>query len=374
MCLTPHNNNKSFCEVTAASLPPSSYTYTYTTPSAAQIWFDAALAPWALLVPSLLTTRIRASIALTAVWALFLETLPRQQQPPQAPPPREGHDYNYYYYYARCCLSAVLALLLLGTVVMSCLTATVVRRHSQPASPAAREVVDRGLRTGRIVPRDGYHVYLPPPQQTSQSSSYAAAGIIMIPGALVQHEAYAAVCSQLSEQGIVAVVIHLDPLRMPLPFYPAATPAGMAAIMTQLQQTHGVTVGTWALAGHSAGGSAVADMVRQRRLAGVDRVVLWGVNTTQDLERTPHVQALCITASKDGFKGNSMGRGLPSFDSWAGVDRLQHVEIQGGNHGGFGDYPPQTFPRKDGIREIPLAEQHKQIVQATAKFLLSKEE
>ncbi|KAL7562314.1 hypothetical protein ACA910_014529 [Epithemia clementina (nom. ined.)] len=145
--------------------------------------------------------------------------------------------------------------------------------------------------------------------------------------------------------------------------------------MTQLSNQHGVT--KWAIGGHSAGGNTAASLVRKQLLPTniTTKVLLWGVGTTQDLAQSAaDVQALCITASNDVFRKNSLGKGLKTFDHWGQGDwaRLKHIEIQGGNHGGFADYPPQTYPRVDGTRTITLAEQHEQVVQATAEFLLAK--
>lgn len=330
--------------------------------SIVKIVMDALLAPLAILFPSALTTRARASVALAcmpSVLALLLRYSPTATQGP-------------FLYYAWWTLTALVGAGILALVAFGCFFASVVVRNRQAANPTALQAHERQLHHGRLVQGDGYDVYLPAKQPSSSQAHVA--GMVFVPGALVAHHAYAGVLSQLADQGIVTVVLSLDPLRMPVPFG-LATPRGIASVLKQIETRHGVRAQKWTLAGHSAGGNAVANVVREQKLPGMHRLVLWGVNTTQDLEQHEHVQALCITASNDGFKGNSMGRGLPSFDSWKDLgSRLQHVEIQGGNHGGFGDYPPQTFPRKDGAREIPLAEQHKQIVQATSEFLLSKED
>ena len=93
------------------------------------------------------------------------------------------------------------------------------------------------------------------------------------------------------------------------------------------------------------------------------------------MEKTS-VRALAITASNDGLQHSSMAD-MSSFGVWGESDtkgRLFHVVIQGGNHGGFADYPCQTFPLPDGERSISLQEQHRQAVQATVEFLMPKQE
>mmetsp|Transcript_7858 Transcript_7858/g.14967 ORF Transcript_7858/g.14967 Transcript_7858/m.14967 type:complete len:390 (-) Transcript_7858:311-1480(-) len=341
-----------------------------------QIGWDALLVPLALCFSSVLTTRPRAGAALALYAALCGVVVVQHIQ--QQEFSSSSLSVWYYYRCASWCLCGLLGLSTVLLLVVAAYTTAIVTQHAKPANPAALEAREQGLAQGRVIRGHGYDVYLPATSSSSSNSSYAA-GMVFLPGALVSHDAYASVLSPLAAQGVVVVLVKLDPLRMPVPFYPGTTAGGMVRLISQVQSRHGISVSQWALAGHSAGGSTVAGMMQDAQLLqkNVHRVVLWGVNTTQDLERTTSskVQALCITASQDGFKGKSMGRGSPDFaTAWKDLPRLQHVEIQGGNHGGFADYPPQSFPRPDGVREITLAQQHEQIVQATAKFLLSKHE
>ena len=338
-----------------------------------RVFLDAMIAPLALLLPSLLTSRTRATVAWLSLPTLVAVLL---QQPPSSS--LTAHPMYVYSWWASV---VVVSLFWLALVAGGLLFAHVVLKNRQPANPTACQEFEEQVQQGRVVCGDGYDIYLPEsPSSTSSSSSSAsstyAAGMIFVPGALVDHRAYAGILRQLADRGIVTVMLNLDPLRMPVPFYRYSTPAGMKTIMQQVQTVHQIQVQNWTLAGHSAGASTVADMVRKQQLGpDMNRVVLWGIVTTQDLEHYPHVRGLCVAASKDGFKGNSMGRGAPTFDSWEALHpRLQYVEVQGGNHGGFADYPHQTFPRNDGERDISLAEQHRQVVQATAQFLLSHKE
>jgi len=366
-----------------------------------RIGFDATLVPLSLCFPSILTSRTRAGMAMIAYVGLMFHV--RQQYLQQTKEVRtseeeEEDDQHHHHNHVRWCWGLLLLAFGIGSLLMVIVSAYItfiVTKHAKPANRTAIESRDRGIGQGTIVCNDddGYDVYLPPTtlheasSSSSSSSSCAtlkkkkiyAAGMIFLPGALVSHDAYAGILSLLANHGILVVLIKLDPLRMPVPFYNGTSSRSISQLITQVESIHEIRVNKWAVAGHSVGGSTVAGMMRDPcpSLSGIHHVILWGVNTTQDLERdtSSQIHALCITASEDGFRGKSMGRGSPDFDkAWENVSRLQHVEIRGGNHGGFADYPPQIFPRRDGAREITLAQQHERIVQATVNFLLSKQE
>ena len=284
-------------------------------------------------------------------------------------------------------LTIILGVIVLGVIGLSYLITSTVIKHRKPANQSAYDALAEGVQQKRIIQEEHYDVFIPPvTDDTSKEEPYAA-GLVFVPGALVDHTAYAGILSLLAKRGIVIVLQKFEPLRMPVALQ-GANSKDIQSILDEIESKHGIRAKSWAVGGHSAGGSTVVSMAQKpfvesctknknggTNKINFDRLVLWGVNTTQDLEKLHHVHALTVTASKDGFKGNSMGKGLKSFDAWGKGElvRLQNVEIQGGNHGGFADYPKQMFPREDGDREITLQSQHEQVVEVTAKFLLGKE-
>ena len=239
--------------------------------------------------------------------------------------------------------------------------------HRIDANPSAWRIVEQGLATHRIMRNKKYDIFLPP--QSRQSKSYAV-GFLMLPGALVEHNAYAAVLSKLSDTGILVVIQNCEPMRLASESF-QSTEQSLKAIIHQIKEQHGISAEKWSIGGHSMGGYTA--MVIAKKTDYYASLVLYGVNKNYEIEKTA-IRTLAITASNDGLQHSPMAD-ISTFESWDKPEyegRLHHVVIEGGNHSGFGDYPRQTFPLPDGERTILLEEQHRQIVEVTAKFLMPK--
>jgi pimeloyl-ACP methyl ester carboxylesterase len=192
----------------------------------------------------------------------------------------------------------------------------------------------------------------------------------MLPGALLEHNAYAPILSQLSDKGILVMIQNCEPSRVASEGL-GSSEEDVKRLIQHLAQTHRITAEKWSIGGHSMGGYT-ATMIA-KKCDYFDSLVLYGVNKSYEIENTS-IRALALTASNDGFLVSSSSD-LSTFDRWGENDtkgRLLHVVIEGGNHSGFGDYSRQTFPLPDGERTISLEEQHRQIVDSTASFLLQK--
>ena len=336
------------------------------------------------LWPAFCTTPGRSMMVLGSVPVLGLAMWMRQPLPPL-----RWHGWI---------IPAVGCTLVAGATFLLNFVTTKVLQNRQPALPVARKVVAQGVQSGHVVRQPGlYDLYLPEAlrhdddnnnddddTQQPQVHSYPAA-MIFLPGALVEHAAYAPVAMALARHyGVPVIVQNCEAtLRMT-----QAKAAQLQFLQTHVRHYHGIAAQHWVLAGHSLGGSVAVQIMmqqyqqKQSSPLKFDALVLWGVNGTKGLERTT-ISTLAISASNDGFQHSRLSD-MASLQAW-NYDRndhdasnqppisciQRHVRIQGGNHGGFGAYPHQTFPMMDGERTIPLEEQHAQVVQATGEFLLA---
>lgn len=127
-----------------------------------------------------------------------------------------------------------------------------------------------------------------------------------------------------------------------------------------------------------AGGYGAARIVSRllARGAPVRGLVMWAGAITNgtgvDLKAT-QLRSLVLLASEDSVvpphgkveDGSNTQDNLRRYHP----PSTKVVVIEGGNHGGFGNYGPQTFPRLDNPRTISLQEQQSQAVDHTARFL-----
>mmetsp|Transcript_23958 Transcript_23958/g.37013 ORF Transcript_23958/g.37013 Transcript_23958/m.37013 type:complete len:209 (+) Transcript_23958:1703-2329(+) len=85
---------------------------------------------------------------------------------------------------------------------------------------------------------------------------------------------------------------------------------------------------------------------------------------------------LVVGASNDGFyfKSKDAKSGFMKEIKGHFQDDFVYHEVEGGNHSGFADYTAQTFSVVDGPRDMPLEQQHKELVGLTRDFLLKPKE
>jgi hypothetical protein len=181
-------------------------------------------------------------------------------------------------------------------------------------------------------------------------------GLIIYPGARVDARAYAPQASAIAEAGFTVVVV---PMPLNLAFFGLNRASDVIQAFPAIEH--------WAVGGHSLGGAMAAEFASANQTQ-VDGLVLWASYTaaSNDLSESD-LAVISIYASNDGIAAlqdiqDSRAR-LPTNSTF--------VEIQGGNHAGFGWYGPQNG---DGEREISKDDQQDQIVRATTAFLNSLEE
>ena len=176
-----------------------------------------------------------------------------------------------------------------------------------------------------------------------------SAGLIFYPGGKVDHAAYAPLMSELSDRGILCVLVQM-PFRLAVLDMDAAE-----GIQEQYPQ-----VETWYIGGHSLGGSMAASYLEGSTdsFAGL---ILLGSYSTADLSET-ELSVLSIFGSEDQVlnreKYQQYKVNLPE-------DTVEIV-LDGGCHAFFGMYGPQEG---DGIPTITNEEQLKRTAEAVAALM-----
>jgi hypothetical protein len=205
---------------------------------------------------------------------------------------------------------------------------------------------------------------------------------LFIPGALVEPYSYAPILGRLANASGMLCVCVKPVFRHPALW--ASDDEQALAVMRQFPH-----IKTWTIGGHSMGGGGYgAALVAARLLsrgprimessvdARIDGLVMWAAvitsSTGVDLSGS-QMRSVVILGSEDSVvppegtveDGSLTRDNLRRF----GAPTTKLVVVQGGNHGGFGHYGPQTFPRLDNPRTISLEEQQAQVIKHTAAFL-----
>jgi pimeloyl-ACP methyl ester carboxylesterase len=236
-------------------------------------------------------------------------------------------------------LLTLLALVVLGFVIWA----------SQPLAPEAR-ALDALASNSRVAFQETnqWLLFEPLDEQTG-------IGLILYPGARVDYRAYAPHARDIAQAGFTVVIV-----KMPLNF--AFFGINRAEdVISAFPEVEG-----WAVGGHSLGG-AMAAQFASTNTPVVDGLVLWASYPadSNDLS-SQNLSVISIYASEDGLASleeiESSRELLPSSAIF--------VEIQGGNHAGFGWYGDQNG---DGQALVSKEDQQRQIVDATVEFLRTLE-
>lgn len=185
----------------------------------------------------------------------------------------------------------------------------------------------------------------------SPTASEPETGLILYPGGRVDPRSYAPHARAIAEAGFTVVVV-----PMPLNFAFLGIDRANEVINAF------PNIESWAISGHSLGGAMAVEFA-DANPSKVNGLVLWASYPaeTTDLSDSD-LAVLSIYASNDGLATpqeiESSKPRLPKDTIW--------VEIEGGNHAGFGWYGSQNG---DGPLEISKTEQQAQIVSLTVEFL-----
>jgi hypothetical protein len=204
-----------------------------------------------------------------------------------------------------------------------------------------------------------------------------ATGFLFITGALVHPHSYAPILSRIAnESGALCVCVKP---RFRHPGIWSSDVERTVGVMRQFPR-----VRSWYIGGHSmgAGGFGAARVASHLLLRGADEIVVAGLvmwagvvtkSTGIDLSGHSQLRSLVILGSEDSVvppdgkaeDGTLVRSNLKRY----GSPKTRLEVIKGANHGGFGHYGPQRFPRLDNPRTISLDQQQGQVIKHTAQFL-----
>jgi hypothetical protein len=179
----------------------------------------------------------------------------------------------------------------------------------------------------------------------------ATTGFIFYPGGRVAAEAYAPQMRAIAEAGYLGVI---TPMPFGLAVLSPDAADGIIAAHPEIEH--------WVIGGHSLGG-AMAAQYADGHDDIIDGLVLWAAYPAGGTDLSDaDLEVTSISASQDGLASReeieASAAQLPPDATF--------VEIEGGNHAGFGSYGAQAG---DGQATITPQEQQAQTVAATLALL-----
>ena len=182
-------------------------------------------------------------------------------------------------------------------------------------------------------------------QPTSRKISTA---FVFYPGGRVDYRSYAAPLRRIAAEGYLVILL---PVRLNLAILDINAADRPIASFPEIRH--------WVVGGHSLGGAAAATYAgRNDRLDGV---VFWASYPADATLKNTDLKILSIYGTLDMSGVDSFEASRTNLPS-----TTKFVVIDGGNHGQFGDY---GFQPGDNEATISRADQQKQVVEATVKFL-----
>jgi hypothetical protein len=174
-------------------------------------------------------------------------------------------------------------------------------------------------------------------------------GLIFYPGGRVDYRSYAPLAHEIARQGYTVAIV-------PMPFNLAVFGAGRASDVIAAHPE----IRRWAIGGHSLGGAMAANYVYRHpgELPGLALLAAYPASNNSLADR--NLDVLSAYGTQDGAVDQLKAAQsfLPPGTEW--------MEIEGGNHAGFGWYGPQPG---DGTASISREEQQAQAVSAITALL-----
>lgn len=232
------------------------------------------------------------------------------------------------------CAILILALLLGSAIYVS---------DYYPAGETALAAM-AGTDTVTVQQREGMVVFSPKETDT---------GFVFYPGGKVEAAAYAPLMLALAEQNVLCILVEM-PFRLAVLDIHAA-----ADIPEQFPE-----IRSWYIGGHSLGGSMAASFV-SGHTESYEGLVLLAAYSTADLTGSG-LKILSLYGSEDGILNPEKYEKYRSNLPETTVETL----LEGGNHGGFGDYGHQNG---DGQPAISPEEQIRITANLLADFFSSPE-
>lgn len=172
------------------------------------------------------------------------------------------------------------------------------------------------------------------------------AAVVFYPGGRVDTRSYAAYARDVAARGPLVVAVSM-PLSLAV-----LSPLKADRVIVEYPR-----IETWVVAGHSLGG-AMAARYANLRLADVDGLLLFAAYPPADDDISDTRLAVTdVVATEDGVLDGERwtdSRGLLPADA-------EVVQIEGGNHAGFGDYGKQR-----GDREATISQREQRLLAVEA--------
>lgn len=176
-------------------------------------------------------------------------------------------------------------------------------------------------------------------------------GFIIYPGGRVDFRSYAPAAHAIANHGFLVVIV---PMPLNLAVF---SPDSASDVITTFRE-----IKSWAVGGHSLGGSMAAQFIRGHA-STAGGLVLWASYPASDNDLSKSsLKVISISGTRDGLatpdKISSSRSLLPPDTKW--------IVIVGGNHAQFGWYGPQPG---DNPADISREEQQRQVVEYTVGLL-----
>jgi len=183
------------------------------------------------------------------------------------------------------------------------------------------------------------------------STTNYTAGLIIYPGGRVDYRSYAPLAHAIANEGYLTVIV-----PMPLNLAVFGANAANDVIASHPEVT------SWAIGGHSLGGTMAAQFAYQNPLK-IEGLVLWAAYPASGNNMSSYkLQVTTIHGSNDGLVSTAQ---IQSSLEMLPPTTL-YVEIQGGNHAQFGYYGDQSG---DNPATITREAQQSQTLNATVELL-----
>lgn len=176
-------------------------------------------------------------------------------------------------------------------------------------------------------------------------------GVVFYPGGRVDARAYAPLMRQIAQDGALAVIV---PMPLNLAVLGSSRADDVIAAYPDIE--------TWVIAGHSLGGAMAAAYVDQNPGAVDGLALLAAYPAEANSLAGDALPVVSVYATNDGLAT------VEEVDARRPLlpDDTVYVEIEGGNHAGFGSYGVQPG---DGTASTPPAEQQAQTAGAILALL-----
>lgn len=173
----------------------------------------------------------------------------------------------------------------------------------------------------------------------------ATTGIIFYPGGKVEYTAYVPLMEEIAKEGYVCFIVKM--------------PGNLAVLgsnkATDVMEKH-PEIQSWYIGGHSLGG-AMASSYASKNAESLKGIFFLGAYPSSDISGTD-LKMLSIVGSEDGV----INRDNYEKNKVNAPTGAEFIEIEGGNHGYYGDYGEQAGDGQATItRENQMAETAKAI-------------